>query len=338
MSHTPVDAIRLRNTVVQDWDHNPHVPRFLRSYLGSQNRPPGRITDPDKLREWLAMHARVAEVFFINDEMQILATAAAESLSDDDAPIEAHHVPSYDGILMFDTPVTFRDIRGAPLRFAAVQWVVVGGSVFLMWMTDKYDPLDPVNATMRADASEREYSEMHRYQLSITTQITFGEPLRELLHGVGGVLPPEADVHMRDGAVTVTGMPELPEGFDVLPRRDPMSLLMTVIWRLMQQSITSVDDYAGTIPKAVRRESAKKKGPAAVTVIQLRHRRLRVEDGEERHVEWSHRWLVRGHWRRQPYKNPDGSTRHEMIFIAPFIKGPDGKPLVITEKVNSLVR
>src|ERR1044072_2305074 len=44
---------------------------------------------------------------------------------------------------------------------------------------------------------------------------------------------------------------------------------------------------------------------------------------EERHqVDWAWQWAVRGHWRDQPTK--DG---YKLIWIHPFIKGPEDKPL-----------
>jgi hypothetical protein len=44
-------------------------------------------------------------------------------------------------------------------------------------------------------------------------------------------------------------------------------------------------------------------------------------------VEWSHRWMVRGHWRLQPY-GPDHKLR-KTIWIDPYVKGPEDKPLDI---------
>lgn len=43
------------------------------------------------------------------------------------------------------------------------------------------------------------------------------------------------------------------------------------------------------------------------------------------HVEWSHRWMVRGHWRQQPC-GPQRSQRR-LQWIDPYVKGPDDKPL-----------
>jgi hypothetical protein len=43
-------------------------------------------------------------------------------------------------------------------------------------------------------------------------------------------------------------------------------------------------------------------------------------------VDWSHRWIVSGHWRKQYHP----STReHVPTWIHPYIKGPDDKPLKV---------
>lgn len=44
-------------------------------------------------------------------------------------------------------------------------------------------------------------------------------------------------------------------------------------------------------------------------------------------IEWSHRWIVSGHWRNQWY--PSSGT-HELTYILPYVKGPDDKPLRIS--------
>ena len=52
-----------------------------------------------------------------------------------------------------------------------------------------------------------------------------------------------------------------------------------------------------------------------------------------------HRILVRGHWRRhQRYKTADGSWAEKEIYISPHIRGPEDSPLIITKKVNDLIR
>lgn len=51
--------------------------------------------------------------------------------------------------------------------------------------------------------------------------------------------------------------------------------------------------------------------------------------------EYSHRFVVRGHWRHQYYPS---KGRHELIWIDPFVKGPEHKPLIIKDDVFKLVR
>jgi len=49
-------------------------------------------------------------------------------------------------------------------------------------------------------------------------------------------------------------------------------------------------------------------------------------------VEWTKRWMVRGHWRLQPY-GPVGQKTHKPIWIDPYVKGPEDKPLDVRPTV-----
>jgi hypothetical protein len=102
---------------------------------------------------------------------------------------------------------------------------------------------------------------------------------------------------------------------------------------LMGQTVTTVSD--GDITPPVARRMGKKKIPARVVVIRLRRSAGSRQPGETM-VEWAHRWVVRGHWRKQPC-GPNYSEI-KVIYIAPFIKGPEDRPLIISEKVYDLRR
>ncbi|GAA2179932.1 hypothetical protein GCM10009785_08730 [Brooklawnia cerclae] len=47
--------------------------------------------------------------------------------------------------------------------------------------------------------------------------------------------------------------------------------------------------------------------------------------------EYTHRWIVRGHWTHQPY-GPGNSLR-KLLYREPYIKGPEDGPLILSEKV-----
>jgi hypothetical protein len=67
--------------------------------------------------------------------------------------------------------------------------------------------------------------------------------------------------------------------------------------------------------------------PASLNVITLRssvREAVASERGEG--PQWKQRWLVRGHLRAQWYP----STRsHQVIWVAPYLKGPEGAPLKV---------
>lgn len=73
-----------------------------------------------------------------------------------------------------------------------------------------------------------------------------------------------------------------------------------------------------------------------VTVIRLRH--VASRGTGEAAVNWSHRWLVRGHWRQQRCKDDSGAWTTRPVFIHPYIKGPEEAPLLSRRHVNHLVR
>jgi hypothetical protein len=79
------------------------------------------------------------------------------------------------------------------------------------------------------------------------------------------------------------------------------------------------------VSRGMARRGAKHQHPPKyITVITLR--RPKQHPGDEHHpVEWTHRWITSGHWRWQPYG--DGTVRQ--IWIAPYVKGPADKPLLV---------
>ena len=82
--------------------------------------------------------------------------------------------------------------------------------------------------------------------------------------------------------------------------------------------------------RAVRRRAAHEgwTREPLVRVVQLRRRETPPHQaGEEDRaaVDWSCRWLVRGHWRQQPCGA--GHAERRPTWILPHLKGPESKPL-----------
>jgi hypothetical protein len=109
---------------------------------------------------------------------------------------------------------------------------------------------------------------------------------------------------------------------------DPRSLdpYVQTLWRLLAQTITTKTKSRASTP--FRKRAAKATFPEKqITVVTLRRpRHAPNEDYEPKNVDWTHRWLVSGHWRNQYFPSID---MHRQIWVGSYVKGPDDKPLKI---------
>jgi hypothetical protein len=102
--------------------------------------------------------------------------------------------------------------------------------------------------------------------------------------------------------------------------------------RIARQRITTHSERQ--LPRQMRRQLARSgEERENVTVITLRRPKTKAE--EERAVEWSCRWLVRGHWRNQFYAS---ENTHRQIWISGYCKGPPDKELRVTKRAFEFVR
>lgn len=102
--------------------------------------------------------------------------------------------------------------------------------------------------------------------------------------------------------------------------------IVQTTFRLMQQRISH--KTVSRPDRATRRE-AKKLGiedEREVVVVQLRREAGERHEPTGKDVPWSHRWIVSGHWRNQPYPS---EGIHRQIWISPHVKGPEDKPLIV---------
>lgn len=92
--------------------------------------------------------------------------------------------------------------------------------------------------------------------------------------------------------------------------------------RVAQETTVSPD-------RAARRRMAREgREPASVRVISIRG--ASASGGGDGSREYVHRWVVRGHWRRQWYPS---IQQNRPIWITPYVKGPEDAPLLGGEKV-----
>jgi len=64
--------------------------------------------------------------------------------------------------------------------------------------------------------------------------------------------------------------------------------------------------------------------PLVYVVTLRRTLAIKARERGEHPIEWANRWIVRGHWRQQWFPS---QARHRPIWIYPYEKGPEDRPL-----------
>ncbi|MET7713716.1 hypothetical protein [Streptomyces sp. NPDC005407] len=110
---------------------------------------------------------------------------------------------------------------------------------------------------------------------------------------------------------------------------------LAAAWLLIQQPLL-IDRTRERADKPTRRAHTRDGMPdPEVTIVDLRRQYVPQDqdpDGEGDGRRYRHRWVVSGHWRDQAH-GPDRSLRRK-TWIPAHMKGPEGAPLLATEKVN----
>jgi len=112
--------------------------------------------------------------------------------------------------------------------------------------------------------------------------------------------------------------------------------LLLTFFRLTFQRVTVPHrEFMGRAAKRrTERSTYAAPEPGTITIIKLRRE---YQQQHEEHVpgtvDWSHRWMVSGHWRNQWYPS---LGRHQAKYIPPYVKGPEDKPFVPKDRIWSV--
>lgn len=246
----------------------------------------------------VAHHLRAAELYWIATDMAALAVSAGGQLAA--ARWATADRPAPCGLMVWDGGIGALDARGVPIPMHACTWGPYNGELLLFgWC--------------RRDLLAEQVA--HAYTLDFDT-------IPPLLPIAGWTVP------ITDEPVA---MAELDPG---MPTFLPASL--AAAWLLMEQP-TLVDRQNTPVDKSIRSAYGRNGRPQPeVTLIDLRRQYAPqdrdADEGAENGRRYRNRWVVSGHWRDQPH-GPDRSLRRKQ-WIPAHIKGPDGAPLLATERVN----
>lgn len=312
--------------------------RYLNGFLADMDRKGilgRRVGEEEYLGSFyadtLARSLKIAQAYHVQAEMMPVLRAAAVDLEGTDYLVH-ERLPAEHGFLLFDEAWTTTDVWGEQIVLSGFSWrhgsaEVAGGATPGIWLTffvDINDERDGSTRKIRSEIGEGIHS-LGRWQVN---HIQFMPYFRR----VGPIegMADEAYAQFAESGQTLAGSA-------------PNDLRMIVaLFRLLDQTIVDVSEVP--IDRTTARRMGKKRLPARVQTIKLR-RKVRPHHGDgEFKGALSHQFPVRGHWawracsEHHPLAEPYEKGWHARVYIAPFWKGPENAPILLTEKVWDLAQ
>lgn len=254
-----------------------------------------------------ASRLRVAPSYWVTPDMMEVISHAAESMPPE--PLVESDLPTTFGYVLFPRPWVVDDIHGKPLRLIAVSW-------------------GPCSSQRTDD---------------VGMALVFYAPDDDIEDGLSSCGMTPAHVapwwygqDFMDKTNYVYARTTYPEIENVTERAvetaSRVFRLMKALWTISQQRLL------GSIGVAQATRHARKRAERAgvestVRVITLRRVCHPGAGDESQEVRWSHRWLVRGHWALRHARDGD-----RLVYILPYVKGPENRPLLVKDTVFRVAR
>lgn len=280
---------------------------------------------------------RRACAYRVSKDMSLLVQHAALQLDNEDL-WDPGLAPTPEGLAYFEQPLPLRDAGGYVHKVHWIAWgpVDIDGNGFtLIYMFNDHNDPDSQAEVILGNPETGPVIREHlgRWGCVHGFVMPAGKPL-----GTAHLDARDRDLAVaraEDRARQALSRQVLRDMAEALAAgRVPNSIMdnparyVHAFWLLLTQSISETTDEH--VRKTVRRIAQQAGLPARVRVVALRRSEGSRRPGEST-VDWAHRWVVRGHWRWQPYG--PGRQQRRRTWIAPYVKGPDGKPIVVSDKV-----
>ena len=245
------------------------------------------------------------DTMYITEDMEHLILQAADDLPDD-YRWDMHTLLCPVGFCLLEEPLFGADIHGRNLSISAISWCMMrhgGGEekvLVIHFWTSTDESMDEVNQILIPDMREcgfpiGPFMLAHYYML-----------------GDGGIIRPGKDHDHPQGTELVDSTLGLFAAMNILAGQTIGTPIKIPPDRASRKR------YQRDFTNAPER---------MITLITLRRKSAQKHDPDAPPVPWSRRWVVTGHWRKQPDKNG-----WHWVYIYEYIKGPEDKPLIIRER------
>lgn len=331
------DMLDMRHDLQMKLMHREIRDSMARTVLAGTNN--SRLKEAQNIVDATLVTIERAENFFVSADMCELIEYAGNMFDESDKA-DVTLPPVDNGFVYFERPMQVTDIRGRNLLINSMLWrrtptrvghSLVDSFICHMW-NDQYRTPDDIAKIKDADTLSGEY------EIQITQELV-DEYL--ILHGRWGYIGISIYADGQDiGPLEIEASEEVAEHYERMGTSTTpftnVERYFHAFWLMMSQPLAEAVKTFDT-DRATRRRMAAANLPSDITVIQFRRRQSSKLEGPSKKVNWTHRWMVRGHWRWQPYKERGGWIK-KRIWIAPMIKGPEGKELIIKQKINAFTR
>lgn len=278
---------------------------FFTNVLQKTGAPASAVlNDVTTLERNVREHLWRGDTMYITEDMQHLILQAAHDLPPD-YRWDMHSLLTPMGFCLLEESLYGSDVRGNAMACSAMSWSMLRHAddervLVLYFWTPTDDDTDTVNQRLIPDMRESGFPIgplmlSHYYML-----------------GDGDSASPGKD----------TGQPQ---GSDLVDATLGLFVAMNILaGQTIGEPIKVQPDRASRKRYARDWTNAPER---MITLITLRRKSAAKPDPDAPPVPWSRRWIVRGHWRRQPDKNGWHWT-----YIYEYVKGPEDKPLIVTER------
>lgn len=270
-----------------------------------------------------------ADPIYVSDDVMTLWEHASESFKTEVFRRDDLIIPA--GFALLPRPFTMIDIHGKKVAYRVIAWLPISQNETFNW--DEGAEGQGVWITLLSHMDDIDDYWLATHTLSDGTS---GAVIREaallmnepwtLMHGspIQFDQPPAGILHVDPE----TGERRILEG-EENERGASLYGHIQCFWRLMSQLILTPEP----LPRQARRQRQRAGIVDHVKVLRLRrHKHPLPDDHEPQEANYSHRFIVEGHWRNQQYGKKGEETYYRQKWIAPYVKGPDDKPLIIKQR------
>lgn len=325
---------------------NPEFMRYIASVAAVRRADPRLIEITHGAFEHMIIGM---QCFQVTKNMAPLVQVAAECFSNEDT-FRFDHAPTPRGLVQFETPLLFPDIRGELLGISWLFWDVTQPMPVAVAFLDRSHTDSGSERFKEEIAGHPVDQAIGKWFWSSVQVLDDGRVLsvltEEQRRSYAEELPLDDYLHLLRSDVEYVkaredrAMKKAGVGHDsTLPR------VLKALWILMAQRAGQVTTYG--VDRAATKRAKRLHLPTEVTVIELRAPEVSHDQHHEsEHRDWRFRWMVRGHfaWRHcsehHPLAEPYEKGWRCRVYLHPYAKNADDvtKPWKMGEKVYQLKR